>query len=107
MPAAPRSFILPVLLALVLAVTTWFLWPADSALWRKVVAVVLSVGLAFQAATALGAGRQGRVPAIKAWLECLAFPLVMGAFYHLPSARGWLLLLGGWSWRFLVRNLWK
>ncbi|MBB5031253.1 hypothetical protein [Prosthecobacter vanneervenii] len=95
---------MPAALALVLGAGTWWLWPADSDLWRKVIAVFLSTALAFQVAVALRA--TGRA-AVQAWLECGAFLLVQGAFLHLPSALGWLLLLTGWCWRFLVRNLWK
>lgn len=95
------------LIALVLAIVTWWLWPADSALWRKAVAVILSIALGYQIALALSTQNSGRVAKAKNWLECPAFLLVMAAFYYLPAACGWLLLLTGWSWRFLVRNLWK
>ncbi len=95
------------LIALVLAIITWCLWPTESALWRKVVAVILSVGLGYQIALALRAQNSGRVAKAKNWLECPAFLLVMAAFNFLPAAYGWLLLITGWAWRFLVRNLWK
>jgi hypothetical protein len=94
-------------LALALAASTWLLWPAGSEFWRKAITVILSVSLGFQIATAIGMARQGRVAAVKAWLECGAFPVVMAAFLYLPSVQGWLLLISGWFWRFLVRNVWK
>lgn len=101
-----RPFLLHMLFAVVMAAVAWHLWPAGSASWRRLVGVALGFGLGFQAATAIGAMSRGRVAAITAWLECLAFPLAMGAFYYLPSARGWILLLASWSWRFWVLNLW-
>lgn len=101
------AMLLPVALASLLAVVTWGLWPQDSALWRKAAALCLSMGLGFQIAAAARARHLGRIGAVAAWLECGAFPLVMLAFLHLPSTLGWVLLAGGWSWRFLVKNLWK
>ncbi len=95
------------LLAAVLCGGAWWLWPVEHALWRRVVAVMLAGGLSFQVAASLWSASQGRAAALKAWLECGAFPLVMMGVYFLPEARGWILLVGGWSWRFLVRNLWK
>jgi len=95
------------LIALVLAVVTWCFWPAESAFWRKAVAVILGIGLGYQIAHALRAQNSSPVAKIKNWLECPAFLLVMAAFYYLPTAYGWLLLLTGWAWRFLIRNLWK
>jgi|GEM_PF-1611955 len=110
MSATPLPFkhlSLSVALALLLALGMWFMWPKESELWRKGVALILSVSLGFQIAAAIAAIKQGRVAALKAWLECGAFPLVMAAFLFIPTVQGWLLLISGWAWRFLVRNLWK
>ena len=101
-----RSLGLFISLGLVLAVSTGLLWPEASPLWRKGAALVLSVSLGFQITIAIAASKQGRA-ALKAWLECGAFPLVMSAFNFIPSVQGWLLLISGWAWHLLVRNLWK
>lgn len=100
-----RQFLLPrIIISLLLATLTWWFWPGDSALWRKIIAIILSVALGFQIAAALSS--RG-VAAAKAWLECGAFLCVMAAFLHLPDFSGWVLLVIGWSWRLLVRNLWR
>lgn len=104
MPSSRRLFFLPAALALVLCAGTWWLWPEGLALWRRIMVLSLSVALGFHLAAAL---KVRGVAAARTWLECVAFLLVMGAALHLPSAFGWLLLLIGWFWRFLVRNLWK
>lgn len=101
-----QPILLRAVIALMLAIATAWLWPAGTGTWRKIAAITLSVALGFQTVVAFEARRRGRVAAIRAWLECLAFPLAMGAFYYLPSARGWILLLASWSWRFWILNLW-
>lgn len=102
-----QPIVLRAAIALMLAIATAWLWPADAGTWRKIAAITLSIALGFQTVVAFEARQRGLVSAIQAWLECLAFPLVMGAVHYLPALLGWLLLLGGWSWRFLVRHLWK
>ena len=104
---AARSSWLPMALALLLAMSTWWLWPEAFTLWRKLIAVALSVSLGFQIATAMRAANHSRVAAYKAWLECGSFLLVIAAFLHLPAMEGWLLLMSGWAWRHLVGNLWR
>lgn len=106
-PIVSRLFHDPLILIFSLATITWWLWPADSELWRKAAALVLSVGLGFQMTKAIRAVPQNGAAAIMGWVECLACPLMMEAFVYLPLAKGWLLLAGGSSWYFLVRNLWK
>lgn len=95
------------IIALVLAVATWCFWPVESAFWRKAAAVTLAVGLGYHIARAILTRDSAPAAKLKNWLECPAFLLVMAAFYYLPAAYGWLLLLTGWAWRFLVQNLWK
>lgn len=99
-----KALLLPMACALALAAATAWLWPEGLALWRRIMVLILSVALGFHMAAAL---QVRGVAAARTWLECVAFLLVMGAALHLPSAFGWLLLLIGWFWRFLVRNLWK
>lgn len=107
MPAESYPALRNAILGVVCAVAAVCLWPEDSALWRRLAAMALGAALGFHAGLALWHfQRRNRVAAIRAALDCLAFPLAMGAFYYLPSARGWILLLGSWVWRFLVLNLW-
>lgn len=108
MPAESYPALRNAILGVVCAVAAYRLWPEDSAGWRRLAAMALGMAMGFHIGLAAHLSRHGgRVNAIKAWLECMAFPLAMGAFYYLPSARGWILLIGSWVWRFLVRNLWK
>jgi len=72
---------------------------------RKLAAVAVSVAMGFHIARAIGT--RGRIVRNKAWLECLGFPLVISSFLYLPAVTGWILLISGWAWRFLVGNLWK
>lgn len=107
MPSESYPAFRNILLAMVCAVAAWCLWPPESADWRRFAGMALGAALGFHIGLALFYWQwRGRVAAMKASLDCVAFPLAMGAFYFLPSPRGWILLLGSWVWRFLVRNLW-
>lgn len=82
----------------VLLAITWWLIPAETDLWRKVLVGILSVTLGYHLVTAMiSPPAKGRL-----WLECLAFPLMMLGFLSVPNAMGWVLLATGFLWRTLL-----
>lgn len=90
---------------MVLALAVWLGWPAGLGLMSKLAAVAVAAAMGFHLALAMVT--QGRIARSKIWLECLGFPLVISSFLYLPTPTGWLLLISGWAWRFLVGNLWR
>lgn len=96
-----------ILLAGSFGLLTWRLLPETFELWRQGVMIALSVSLGFHMARAIQTTQRGGITALQTWLDSLAFLWVMAAFSVLPSLQGWVLLMGGWSWRWMVRKLWK
>lgn len=107
MAAVSPFFGLAILLGGLLGLLAWWLLPETLELWRQGIMIALSVSLGFHIAQAIRATQRGGILALRTWLESLAFLWVMAAFWVLPSLQGWVLLVGGWSWRWMVKRLWK
>lgn len=104
-PANP--FVLHTLAGIVCLIAVMLLLPEGTALWRRILAGIFSITLGHQIGVALTCARPGRAGYISAWLECLAFPLLILAVLKIPDLPGWILAAAGVLWRPLVARLWK
>ena len=81
--------------------------PAELEFWRRALAGVFAITLGFQLGAALFQPTATRAARIKLWLECIAFPLLIGATLLVPETTGLILFGVGFAWRFLVAMLFR
>jgi hypothetical protein len=105
---APRrqpSFFLHLVLGVACAAVVLLLLPEGTERWRRVVAVILAIGLGYQLATAFLYSASSKALRTKAWLEALAFPVLIAASQLIPETNGWILAAAGILWMTLVARI--